>query len=301
MNIQVEITSIIQAFGLLGNLFIFIHKEYINIQVGITSICIIYAKHFEYNKWKFSRTNMNSIFVYKEKGQIMEVEDFIFHNKVLQEKILGFIEDKGEDDLKSITNTILDHNISKNSQKLFEIIHLVLKIMKNHQRSNNFFSKFERIFFEIKDGIKRNFSNTEIFIIFQNNKRILLFLFQNQVISVDKSICSLMKNSKFSKTMMYYYYFFPEIKSFLCKTEKNKIEKELFDLDQNIFQNFEEKRQLGENESYICTLIRNDSVEEFISVVIYLPRFLHFVQKPRQIYPIRDPSPALSGMIPHSH
>lgn len=50
VNIQVEITSIIQAFGLLGNLFIFIHKEYINIQVEITSICIIYATHFENNK-----------------------------------------------------------------------------------------------------------------------------------------------------------------------------------------------------------------------------------------------------------
>ena len=33
-------------------------------------------------------------------------------------------------------------------------------------------------------------------------------------------------------------------------------------------------------------------------VVIYLPRFLHFVQKPRQIFPIRDPSPAMPGMIP---
>lgn len=39
-----------------------------------------------------------------------------------------------------------------------------------------------------------------------------------------------------------------------------EIEKELPD-------DFNEMRKLGENESYICKLIRNDSVEEFISHV----------------------------------
>ena len=38
-------------------------------------------------------------------------------------------------------------------------------------------------------------------------------------------------------------------------------------MEKNIDQNFEKKRQQGENDSIISTLIRNDSVEEFISYV----------------------------------
>ena len=34
--------------------------------------------------------------------------------------------------------------------------------------------------------------------------------------------------------------------------------------NEEIYQNFEEKRKIGENESYIAELIRNDSIEEFI-------------------------------------
>lgn len=39
------------------------------------------------------------------------------------------------------------------------------------------------------------------------------------------------------------------------------------ELDPNIFDQFEEKRQNGQNDSYLCNLIRNDSIQEF---VIYL-------------------------------
>ena len=38
-------------------------------------------------------------------------------------------------------------------------------------------------------------------------------------------------------------------------------------MDKNIFSNFDEKRRIGENDSYVCELIRNDSIEEFVSYV----------------------------------
>ena len=49
-------------------------------------------------------------------------------------------------------------------------------------------------------------------------------------------------------------YFSIEIQEFLKTTEKEELEA-----------NFEDKRKIGENDNYICQLIRNDSVEEFIS------------------------------------
>lgn len=38
-------------------------------------------------------------------------------------------------------------------------------------------------------------------------------------------------------------------------------------IDEDIFNNFDKKRQEGENDSYICSLIRGDSFIEFISYV----------------------------------
>lgn len=49
--------------------------------------------------------------------------------------------------------------------------------------------------------------------------------------------------------------------------KRKKLEKELLDEDPNIFNNFDEKRSIGENNSYICTLIRNDSIVDFIAHV----------------------------------
>ena len=42
---------------------------------------------------------------------------------------------------------------------------------------------------------------------------------------------------------------------------------ELLKKDPSAFTNYEEKHQKGENDSYICSLIRQDSIEEFISHV----------------------------------
>ena len=65
--------------------------------------------------------------------------------------------------------------------------------------------------------------------------------------------------------MKYCHFFYTEIKPFISENKKNEIEKELLEYGPNIFSNFDEKRKNGENDSYICTLIRNDSVKDFIS------------------------------------
>ena len=65
-------------------------------------------------------------------------------------------------------------------------------------------------------------------------------------------------------------FFYPEIIEFVDEDIKNKIEKELLGIDQRFISNFEAKRQIGENDSYICSLIRQDLVQEFI---IYVNRY----------------------------
>ena len=50
-------------------------------------------------------------------------------------------------------------------------------------------------------------------------------------------------------------------------TTTKSIESEIKEQYNEEINNFEEKCRIGENDSYICSLIRQDSVEEFISYV----------------------------------
>ncbi|KAK8889155.1 hypothetical protein M9Y10_033900 [Tritrichomonas musculus] len=74
-------------------------------------------------------------------------------------------------------------------------------------------------------------------------------------------------NTKENNDSDFYYFFYPEIKKFLNEEKIKEIETSLLSKDEDIFKFFNENRHKGENDSYICTLIRQDSVEEFISYV----------------------------------
>lgn len=95
--------------------------------------------------------------------------------------------------------------------------------------------------------MKKIFTNMEIFHFFEKNLRILLFLFQEEILIKEKKLLTIIQN-RFSN---YLQYLFPEDKF------KNDQERKCFD----------DKRYVGENDSYLCELIRNDNVEEFIIYV----------------------------------
>lgn len=67
-------------------------------------------------------------------------------------------------------------------------------------------------------------------------------------------------------------YFLPEIKPFISEgwftrysmSEKNEWIKEI---EKEIPENFYELRKIGENGNYICKLIQNDSIKDFIIFV----------------------------------
>ena len=84
------------------------------------------------------------------------------------------------------------------------------------------------------------------------NKRLLLFLIKEQMIILTQSIYLIMTDKKHSK-MDYSSYLSIEFEKFnkvKPSIENNKL--------------FEERRLIGENENYICQLIRNDSINDFI-------------------------------------
>ena len=180
----------------------------------------------------------------------MEISDYIQKNTDIYRNILEFI-DSGTDDEKDYQK-IFQSLETKNKDELRLFILLISKISENHFRFPYFFKKIESLILHFEDQIKIIFNDEEIYTMFKNSPRILLFLIQ-------KGICT---------TECIYYsklYFYPEIKNDIAKEEKENLENQFQKIDP--IEVFESKRLIGENDSEICKLIREDSVVEFITYV----------------------------------
>lgn len=86
--------------------------------------------------------------------------------------------------------------ISEDPYEFKSFLHLISNVSNIHRRTPNFFEKFDRILFQYKDKIKQTFSNLSIFYIFKDNKRILFFLFTNEIVTLDDTISQIIHEEK---------------------------------------------------------------------------------------------------------
>ena len=192
----------------------------------------------------------------------MSKQVFLIPESEIQDYLLQFMDDSNVTIVK-LTNFLDNLNLHNNKEELREILGIILNISENHHRYSLFFDKIKQIFAYLKEDIKSAFTNYEIYEIFQNSKLILLILFTDQIIEIDNSI---FKNLS-GKDIFYQCFFYPELKSFYSEKERKEIEQKILETDSKAFNNFNEKRKKGENEKYICSLIRNDSIKEFVNYV----------------------------------
>ena len=189
----------------------------------------------------------------------------------IQEFLLEFLEnDKMEEtDFIFLINNLDNAKIRKNKHEFKSLLHMIAKI-SNHRRNQFFNNKIDKILKEFQKEITQNFSNTEIFNIFISNKRILLFLFEEKIIVPDQTILSIMTKKKYFP-QFYFQYFYNEMKEFFNEQTVNEMNLSSVTFSDNYMINesksdlFQINRKTGENENYICQLIRNDSLDEFIS------------------------------------
>ena len=206
---------------------------------------------------------------------LMEKEkDYIERKKDLQKALLSFIqgeEEESEEKSNELDESIKGEDFKNNRGELKLFLHLLLRIANDFHRSLFFFQRIEKIFQLIKSYIRYHLTNSELLELFAENKRILLLLIENRILNLDEEVISYLKTKIDINGTKFCHFFYPEIK----KIEQNQeftqqIEKELIEMDEKIFINFEEKRKIGENDSFICGLIRNDSVQDFISHINYM-------------------------------
>ena len=191
----------------------------------------------------------------------MEIQNYTEKMKKLQNNLLKFIENSSEYDFQQYLNFIESNEIQNNREEFRQFLLLISKISNNHYRQQGLIKKIENILQYFSEKMKQTFSNSDIFNLFNNNKRILHFLFNQEIITIDEYII----NEILEKDDQFRFFFIPEMKQIEEKVPQVKtIEQKLLDINKNAFDNYEEKRQIGENDSYICSLIRQDSIEEFI-------------------------------------
>ena len=195
-------------------------------------------------------------------------EEFFKRMKDLEENFITFLENQDE---SSASFAMLDEYLQ--NQKLLEnkyelklFLYLINAISNNYHRPKNFFTKIELIFKTFQEEIQQYFSSFEIFHIFQKNKRLLLLLFQLEIISPTEDIYNIIINNKKYIDRKYPEYFYPEFESYMDEKKKNSIQDQIQDLKESI-KEFNQKRENGENDNYICTLIQNDSAVDFISYI----------------------------------
>ena len=177
--------------------------------------------------------------------------------KKIQNAILKFVEDEDnhEENYENLLVLLKDEQI-ENDRTEFKIFLLLICDISNYHFRNSFFnSKIYRIIQNYFNEIQKYFTNDEIFHLFKSNKLLLLFLIENQILIINDQISSIIIKQKYFKSRKYPEYFYPEIKN----VSDFKMEA--------IPENFEEKRKIGENDSEISELIRNDKIEDFIIYV----------------------------------
>ncbi|KAK8835963.1 hypothetical protein M9Y10_040160 [Tritrichomonas musculus] len=141
------------------------------------------------------------------------------------------------------------------------MLFLISFLSNYHRRSSHFYYIIDQILLIFKDDFKKHLSNSEIFNIFYANKRLILFLLKNQILHLDPKFARV---SDFQIDAKFPHYFFNELGSFFEEYLKREIEEELKKINQDS-QDFQANRELGENETYLCQLIRNDLLDEFIT------------------------------------
>lgn len=161
------------------------------------------------------------------------------------------IDQKHEEFLQYLNET----TILQANHKMRQFLRIIANTSISHFRTKHFYQKIERIIDSFQTQIKEKCSNEEIFNIFKINKRILLFLFQSKIIILDSHMAHKMINSP-----EFLAYFYPELEATMTKHQKEKAKLPESD-------NFEEKRQLAENDSLLCSFIRTDSFDDFFSYV----------------------------------
>ena len=197
----------------------------------------------------------------------MEVKDLYDQKKQLYAIFTSYINSQSEfnSEFVELSKYIQNQKFRENTIRFLDFIHLLLIFAKYHRHYLYLFNKIEQILLLIKDDLKQTFTKEELLEKFFDSKIIIYFLLKNEILVIDEDIYYQLKYNNDTKILHFLY---PEFKKFIDNDRTAiDVEKDLFSEDPNILVDFDKKRLQGENATYLCRIIRQDSIEKFVKYV----------------------------------
>lgn len=194
--------------------------------------------------------------------KMISIANYFDKMKNIQRNILGILDKKQikEEDWNKLFRLLDETKVTQDSNEFKSFLHMISIISTNYMNTEFIFPRIEKILLKYKEEMLNYLSNNELFTVFKRNKRCLLFLFQEKILSPNRYIVKCMKKYEGHN---YIKYFYQEIQEYILNDDGIEIEenfKQLSEID-------EQKRKIGENDNEICLLIRNDSLKEFINFI----------------------------------
>lgn len=196
----------------------------------------------------------------------MSISDQLDKMKDIQKLLLKYVESEtdNEENYQNLFNLLEDLNISQSKEKIESMLILINNVSNYHFRFSNFNLKIANVVRYLLKG-KQTLSNDELFFIFKDNKKLLLNLFEENHIVMNESIARSILEYP-NQDAYYPYYFYPQIKPFISDKIAQQIYSEInIPKDDNFLKNFRKNQNIGENENYVCELIRKDQINDFTS------------------------------------
>ena len=194
----------------------------------------------------------------------MQIREYIKHKKSDYCILSEFLECNNEIENQQSKMICFLQNFHENREELTLFLNCISKILKNHYRTIDFLKKIDLIFSHLREDIKILFSSLDLLNTFGNNLIFLRFLFEKNIITIDKSVLTYLYRKKLYNSMKYIYYFYPILKKGISKKKIKRIESKFSKKFSYDFDTWLEKCRIGENETHICHLIRNDKIQEFV-------------------------------------
>ena len=128
--------------------------------------------------------------------QHQSFEKYIDEMKKLYFAILDFLESSDEnyndilntESFQSLIKVVHDLQIDNDQEGIQQFLQMINDISDNHCRNYDFNKKVNQLLLHYKNQIEQTLSNHDIYQIFRNNKILLLFLLQNQIITITQPI-----------------------------------------------------------------------------------------------------------------
>ena len=181
-------------------------------------------------------------------SQFKFLKEYLDKMTKIQVNLLELLENE-EKEANEFIKFLLEEKVDTNLIELNSVFHLILRIFNNHNHTPTSSSKLFQILSYFQNNLKENFINSEIFTIFRNNKKILLFLFEQKILIPDERIATIISTEKFVKKK-YPHFFLPEFKPFFSKEFYDQISKETDDLYQKNPDLFIKKRKLAKSKMH---------------------------------------------------